>query len=95
VHPTRDSGYGEKHHLEDHAAIIEDVDFTTAHGLDRTVVNPRQVRDSARAAGQLAKTDALDARILALFAERMQPEARAIPDAQARALTELVTAGGS
>lgn len=38
------------------------------------VVNPRQVRDFARASGQLAKTDALDARGLALFGERMQPE---------------------
>ena len=54
-------------------------------------VNPRQVRDFARAAGQLAKTDALDAQVLALFAERMQPEARRIPDEQARALTELIT----
>ena len=59
--------------------------------LPVVVVNPRQVRDFARAAGQLAKTDALDARILALFAERMQPEARRIPGEQARALTELVT----
>ena len=59
--------------------------------LPVVVVNPRQVRDFARAAGQLAKTDGLDARILALFAERMQPEARRIPDEQARALTELVT----
>ena len=62
-----------------------------AAGLPVVVANPRQVRDFARAAGQLAKTDALDARILALFAERMQPEARRIPDEQARALAELVT----
>lgn len=45
------------------------------HQQDLTVaiVNPRQVRDFARATGQLAKTDAIDARIIALFAERMDP----------------------
>ena len=41
-----------------------------------TVVNPRQVRDFARAIGQLGKSDVLDARILALFAERVRPEVR-------------------
>ena len=45
-------------------------------GVAAAVVNPRQVRDFARAAGLLAKTDRLDARILALFAERMRPEPR-------------------
>jgi len=42
-------------------------------GLPVAVVNPRQVRDFAKALGQLAKTDALDARTLALFAERVRP----------------------
>jgi transposase len=41
--------------------------------LPVVVVNPRQVRDFARAIGQLAKTDALDARVLALFGERVRP----------------------
>jgi transposase len=59
--------------------------------LPLAVVNPRQIRDFARAVGQLAKTDALDAQIIALFAERVRPEPRALPDAQTRALAELVT----
>ena len=62
-----------------------------AAGLAVAVVNPRQVRDFARAHGQLAKTDALDARILALFAERMQPPVRELPDEQTRQLQALVT----
>jgi transposase len=59
-------------------------------GLPVVVVNPRQVRDFARATGQLAKTDALDARMLALFAERIRPELRALPSAQELELKALV-----
>ena len=59
-------------------------------GLPLAVVNPRQMRDFARACGQLAKTDALDAKTIALFAERVQPEPRPVPDAAARMLTDLV-----
>jgi transposase len=59
-------------------------------GLPVAVVNPRQVREFARAAGQLSKTDQLDARVIALFAERMRPEARPVPDERAKALAELV-----
>ena len=59
--------------------------------LPVAVVNPRQVRDFARAIGQLAKTDALDARVLALFAERMQPPLRTLPDEQTRHLQALIT----
>jgi len=59
--------------------------------LPVAVVNPRQVRDFARAIGQLAKTDALDARVLALFAERMQPPLRMLPDEQTRHLQALIT----
>lgn len=62
-----------------------------AAGVPVAVVNPRQVRDFARATGQLAKTDALDARVLALFAERVRPEARPLPDQAAQALGALVT----
>lgn len=58
--------------------------------LPLAVVNPRQIRDFARAVGQLAKTDALDAKIIALFAERVHPEPRPLPDDQTRALAELV-----
>jgi transposase len=62
-----------------------------AAGLPVVVANPRQVRNFARATGQLAKTDRLDARILALFAERVRPEVRALPDDAARLLDALLT----
>ena len=58
--------------------------------LPLAVVNPRQIRDFARATGQLAKTDALDAKAIATFAEKIRPEVRPVPDEQARALGELV-----
>lgn len=61
-----------------------------AAGLAVAVVNPRQVRDFAKAIGQLAKTDALDARVLAHFAEVVRPTPRPLPDAEARALAALV-----
>lgn len=60
-------------------------------GLPVVVANPRQIRDFARATGQLAKTDALDAEALARFAEGVQPPVRLLPTAQAQALGELVT----
>lgn len=44
--------------------------------LPLAVVNPRQIRDCARAFGRLAKTHALDAQVIALFAERVRPEQR-------------------
>ncbi len=59
--------------------------------LPLVVANPRQVRDFARATGQLAKTDRIDADILALFAERVRPEPRALPDEAANALDALLT----
>jgi transposase len=62
-----------------------------AAGLSVAVVNPRQVRNFARAMGQLAKTDKIDARILALFAERVRPEVRPLPDDAARLLSALLT----
>ena len=61
-----------------------------AAGLPVVVVNPRQVRDFARATGQLAKTDALDAQMLALFAERIRPELRPLPSEQERELKALI-----
>ncbi len=54
------------------------------------VANPRQVRDFARATGQLAKTDRIDARVLALFAERVRPEVRVLPDEETQELTALL-----
>lgn len=62
-----------------------------AAGLQVAIVNPRQVRDFARATGQLAKTDAIDARTLALYAERVRPEARPLKDEALRGLEELLT----
>lgn len=59
--------------------------------LPVVVVNPRQVRDFARATGQLAKTDRIDAQVLARFAEAIRPELRAIPDATTRAVRALVS----
>lgn len=61
-----------------------------AAGLPVVVVNPRQIRDFARALGKLAKTDRIDAEAIALFAERVRPELRPLPDDQARLLGELV-----
>ena len=58
--------------------------------LPVVVVNPRQVRDFAKAMGQFAKTDKLDARILALFGERMKPPLRALPDEAQRALADVL-----
>jgi transposase len=49
-------------------------------GFPVVIVNPRQVREFARAVGQLAKTDKIDALLLALFAERVRPEVRPLPD---------------
>ena len=54
------------------------------------VANPRQVRDFARSTGQLAKTDGIDARMLALFAERVRPAVRPLPDEAARELDAMV-----
>ena len=61
-----------------------------ASKLAVAVVNPRQVRDFARAAGKLAKTDALDAQVLAHFAEAMRPDSRPLPDAASQELRALV-----
>ena len=58
--------------------------------LPVVIVNPKQVRDFAKASGRLAKTDRLDARLLALFGERIMPALRALPDEAQRALGELL-----
>jgi transposase len=59
-------------------------------GLPVVIVNPRQVREFARATGKLAKTDKIDALILALFGERVRPEIRPLPDDLARAFEALL-----
>lgn len=62
-----------------------------AAGLPVIVVNPRQVRDFAKAMGRLAKTDAIDALVLAQFAQRIQPELRALKDEQTQELEAWLT----
>jgi len=59
-------------------------------GLPVVVANPRQVRDFARATGQLAKTDTLDAGILARFADRVRPAVRPLPEPMTQALAALL-----
>jgi transposase len=59
-------------------------------GLPVAVVNPRQVRRFAEGHGRLAKTDALDAATLALFADQVRPDPRPLPDAAARELAGLL-----
>jgi transposase len=61
-----------------------------AAGLDVAVVNPRQVRDFARAAGQLAKTDQIDAGILARYGALMKPSAGIETSESARELKALL-----
>ena len=59
-------------------------------GLPIVVVNPRQVRDFAKATGKLAKTDAIDAHVLAHFAEAVRPTPRPLPDAQTQAISAML-----
>ena len=61
-----------------------------AAALPVVVVNPRQVRDFAKATGQLAKTDRIDARMLVLFGERLRPAPRPLPDAATQELAALL-----
>ncbi len=62
-----------------------------AAGLPVVVANPRQIRDFAKSTGQLAKTDQLDAGILALFADRVRPAPRPLPDEVTQLLDALLT----
>jgi transposase len=62
-----------------------------AAGLPVGVVNPRQVRDFAKATGHLAKTDTLDAAVLAHFAAAVRPPLRPLPDTATQGLAALVT----
>jgi transposase len=61
-----------------------------AQGFALAVVNPKHVRDFARAFGILAKTDRIDALVLATFAEKVRPPVRPLPDDERRALIDLV-----
>jgi len=60
-------------------------------GLPVAVINPRQARDFAKATGQLAKTDQVDAAALAAFAKAIRPQARPLKDADTRALDDMVS----
>ncbi len=62
-----------------------------AAALPVVAINPRQIRGFAVALGRRAKTDRLDAAIIAAFAERVRPDVRPLPDATTQALGELVT----
>jgi len=62
-----------------------------ATGLPVAVVNPRQIRDFAKAIGQIAKTDKIDAKVIAKFASMVEPPAREVMDDKARQLKGLVT----
>ncbi len=62
-----------------------------AAGLPVAVVNPRQARDFAKATGQLAKTDAIDARLLARLGQALAPMVAALKDEETRELTALLT----
>ena len=70
---------------------LELVAALAAAALPVVVVNPRQTRDFARATGTLAKTDALDAAVLAHFAEAVRPPQRPLSDAQTQTLRQLLT----
>ena len=60
-------------------------------GLPVAVINPRQARDFAKATGQLAKTDQVDAAVLAAFAKTIRPQTRPLKDAETRALDDRVS----
>jgi transposase len=59
--------------------------------LPVVVINPRRVRDFAKATGKLAKTDLLDAEVLAVFAEQVRPTPRPLPDSESLALSALLS----
>lgn len=61
-----------------------------AEGAPVVVVNPRQVRDFAKATGILAKTDRIDAAVLARFAQTIRPEVRPLPDPERQSFADLV-----
>ena len=63
----------------------------TAGGLPVAVVNPRQARDFAKATGRLAKTDPIDADVLAHFAQAIRPEVRELKDEETQLLTALMS----
>ena len=85
--------------LQPHLVVLEAtgglevplVSALAAAGLPLVVANPRQIRDFAKATGQWAKTDTLDAQILARFAETVRPTPRPLPDTSTQELAALLT----
>jgi transposase len=67
------------------------VAYLAEEGLPVVVINPRQVRDFAKATGKLAKTDKIDAKTLSRFAEAIKPQQRPVKDAERRQLCDQVT----
>jgi len=67
------------------------VSSLAAAGLAVVVVNPRQIRDFAKSIGRLAKTDVIDAAVIARFASAVRPELRPVKDSPSQELTGLVT----
>lgn len=65
-------------------------DLLAGSGFEVAVVNPRQVRDFAKSLGRLAKTDRIDAAVLALYGERLRPAGRHVPDAARSQLSALI-----
>lgn len=63
----------------------------TAEGFPVVVINPRQIRDFAKAIGKLAKTDRVDAKVIARFGEAIKPEPRPLKDEENQALTAVMT----
>src|SRR5210317_2107985 len=66
------------------------VSILSTAGLPIVVVNPLQVRNYAKALGKLAKTDMIDASVIAEFAQNVQPEVRPLPDEQSMVLKAMV-----
>jgi len=67
------------------------VSSLAAAGLPVVVINPRQIRDFAKSIGRLAKTDVIDAGVIARFASAVRPELRPLKDSPSQELTGLVT----
>jgi transposase len=67
------------------------VEYLAIHAIPVAVVNPRQVRDFAKATGKLAKTDRIDAAVIAHFGESVKPEPQALKDDQAQKLDALIS----
>jgi transposase len=103
LEPNSEAGIAELvrrlHELKPNLVVLEATGgFETAAAValilakfEVAVVNPRKVRSFAVAMSMLAKTDKIDARVIALFGERIKPEARGVPEQEVRELDALVT----